>query len=72
MGTGEYLAYCEGYILGQTEALHNAGSICLPIGATGIQAEAVVRKYLKDHPELWDRAAWWLTKQALTSAFPCR
>jgi hypothetical protein len=67
----QYKPFCAGYILARAEALDEERKVCLPSTVTGGQVQAVVRKYLNEHPELWDRAGWWLVRQALVSAFAC-
>ncbi|MFM9852571.1 MAG: Rap1a/Tai family immunity protein [Sphingomonadaceae bacterium] len=64
--------YCVGYILGTSDQLSIHRDVCRKQSSGGnVQTLAVVRKYLKDHPENWDRHPLWLVKQSLTEAFPC-
>jgi hypothetical protein len=44
---------------------------CLPSGSTGEQAVLIVRKFLKDSPQVLHQPADVLAFVALTRAFPC-
>jgi Rap1a immunity proteins len=65
------LGFCKGYIEAHAEALGLEGKVCLTTDNKPDQLIAVVKKYLADHPELWDKPALWLVRDALVQAFPC-
>jgi hypothetical protein len=65
------LGFCKGYIEAHAEELGLAGKVCLTTDNKPDQLIAVVKKYLADHPELWDKPAMWLVRDALAQAFPC-
>lgn len=62
---------CVAYILGVLDASSAAGEVCPKGGSLTYQAIGVVRKFIKDHPEFWDRAPVWLVKEPLKATFPC-
>lgn len=64
------VGYAKGFVRGASEAL-GAKAICLPPDATAVQAEAIVLKYLRANPEIWQKNAVDLVAVALTAAFPC-
>ena len=65
-------AYIRGFADGAT-AQHAPGyQICFPKSATGLQARAVVEKYMLDHPENLHHQAGMIGSAALAAAFPCR
>jgi hypothetical protein len=64
------VGYAKGFVRGTSEAL-GARAICLPPDATAVQAEAIVLKYLRANPELWQKNAIDLVAVALTAAFAC-
>ena len=59
------------YITGVAETFSVLGLLCLPNGVTTGQMQAVVSKYLKEHPEKWNNDANPIVYVALSSAFPC-
>lgn len=65
---------CGGYIFGASDAVAAAGVICRPDNPTtgNLQTEAIVRKYLRDHPEEWSFLGSYVITKALKEAFPCR
>jgi hypothetical protein len=65
------IGFCEGYIEAHAEALTYEGKACIEADIDPAQLIAVVNKYLTDHPELWNRGASWLVRNALIQAFPC-
>jgi hypothetical protein len=65
------IGFCEGYIEAHAEALTYEGKACIEADIAPAQLIAVVNKYLVDHPELWNRGASWLVRNALIPAFPC-
>jgi hypothetical protein len=69
---GESYSPCTSFITGAADALALEGSHCLPMGAEVSQQVAVVRKYVADHPEQWQKHSVLLIKVALSRAFPCR
>jgi hypothetical protein len=64
------VGYAKGFVRATSEAL-GAGAICLPDDATSVQAEAIVLKYLRGNPELWQKNAVDLVAAALKTTFPC-
>jgi hypothetical protein len=64
------VGYAKGFVRATSEAL-GAGAICLPEDATSVQAEALVLKYLRSNPELWQKNAVDLVAVALKTTFPC-
>lgn len=51
---------------------HERSPFCTGPGSIkGGQLADVVRKYLWEHPELRNRGATWLVRNALSRAFPC-
>jgi hypothetical protein len=65
------IGFCEGYIEAHAEALTYEGNACIEVDIDPAQLIALVNKYLADHPELWNRGASWLVRNALIEAFPC-
>jgi hypothetical protein len=65
------LGFCEGYIEAHAEALTYEGKACIGADIAPAQLIAIVNKYLTTHPELWNRGASWLVRNALIQAFPC-
>ena len=64
---------CVGYIMGVLDRMSISRQICLPYtGSTTLQAVAVTRKYLTDHPDRWNLAPISLVSTALRDTFPCR
>ena len=63
--------FCSGFMLSSFDQLSYAGTVCGRLGATPGQIIAVGKKYLSDHPELWDRPPAFLLKTAFVAAFPC-
>lgn len=64
--------FCSGYVLGTFDSLSGRKTVCPSDNVTTEQTMAVARRYLKDHPELWDRAPSWVLEQAFKAAYPCR
>jgi Rap1a immunity proteins len=64
------VGYAKGFVRGTSETL-GARLICLPPDATAVQAEAIVLKYLRANPELWQKNAVDLVAVALSATFPC-
>lgn len=64
-------AVCFGYSVGVAESL-NGDDFCIPKGAKAGQAQDVVTKYLRDHPETRHQPAIDLVVKALKAAFPCQ
>lgn len=64
------VGYAKGFIRATGEVL-GAKAICLPPDATAVQAEAIVLKYLRANPEIWQKNAVDLVAVALTAAFAC-
>ena len=59
------------YVTGIAETFSILGLLCIPNGVTRGQMQAVVAKYLKEHPEKWNGDANPIVYVALSSAFPC-
>lgn len=72
--TSLHLDGCGGYIFGVFDALAGKSVFCPPYNpdSGNEQIEAVVTKYLKDHPEQWNKAADFVVSEALRDTFPCR
>jgi uncharacterized membrane protein len=68
---GLVLDSCAAYILGAADALSIAGKFCNSGNAWTLQAVAVTKKYIRDHPEKWSKHASFLVQDALSQAFPC-
>ena len=64
------IGYAKGFVRATSEAL-GANVLCLPADATAAQAEAIVLKYLKANPELWQKNAVDLVAAALMVTFTC-
>src|SRR6202167_4605811 len=64
------IGFCEGYIEAHAEALTYEGKACIEADIAPAQLMAGVKKYLADHPKLWNRGASWLAGIALIQAFP--
>lgn len=69
--------WCLGYVGGTSDALifFSSGKVpkaCLPENGTHGQTQAIVTKYLRDHPEYLNRPALEVVISALAAAFPCR
>jgi hypothetical protein len=62
-------SFCEGYILGSAENI-DLKWWSPPRDLTNGQVLGVVKKYLNDHPELWDQPASLLVNNSLIQAFP--
>lgn len=68
---------CSWYVIGAHDG-YVAGlrpkrpAYCLPVPAMNVQMQAVVKKYLEDHPERRHMLASDLVVEAFTVAFPCR
>ena len=65
---------CYGYVMGVTDLLlwvNTNLKLCAPSEATGGQVVAIVRKFLKEHPEMLHEDADFLVMSALQEAFPC-
>lgn len=60
----------SGYVSGVVDA-ENDVAFCTGPGVTAGQYNAVVAKYVKAHPEQWDKGALHLVVAALKEAFPC-
>jgi hypothetical protein len=65
--------WVEGFIngVGVAESAHGSHTICLTKDITLEQSEAVILKYLSDHPERRHIAISALAFVALRGAFPC-
>ena len=59
------------YIGGVMDAIDDI-LVCRPKNSTGNQVLAIVRKYIKENPEKWNKSAWYLVYTPLTKAFPCK
>jgi Ssp1 endopeptidase immunity protein Rap1a len=64
------VGYAKGFVRGTSETL-GAKLICLPPDVTAVQAEAIVLKYLRANPEVWQKNAVDLVAVALSATFPC-
>lgn len=62
-------AMLAGYVRGVVDA--SISVLCMPGNVTVGQSLAIVKKYVRDHPEKWAWNAIWLVNVALLEAFPC-
>lgn len=62
----------SGYVLGATDALTTAGVLCPVDGVTELQLDALVSKYLKDHPDQWAMSGPSIVYSALQPLLGCR
>jgi hypothetical protein len=60
-----------GYVRGVSDTLTVVMPKCVPSSASPGQKMAIVRKFLDEHPELWDLAGASLVVVALKTAFSC-
>lgn len=67
-------AHCLSYIAGLSFAIGYWGlnKTCLPPSSTLEQFIRVVYKYLQDHPERLHERRFFLVRDALKEAFPCK
>ena len=68
------LHVCLGYIAGAADAASSSasyGMVCLPEGISMSQAADIVKRYLRDHPEVRHYAAYDLAANALAEVWPC-
>jgi len=63
------ISFCEGFILGSAENI-DMKWWSPPPNLTNSQVLGVVKKYIIDHPELWDQPASLLVNNSLIQAFP--
>lgn len=67
---------CNNYIIGVADGVRmtkeGLNSLVIPDHVTGTQLEAIVLKYLKDHPAFRHYPAALLVYEALTEAFPVK
>ena len=62
--------FCYGYVIG-TYDTYDGEKICVPSSVPSGQLVAVVKKFLKETPELLHLSAYGLVALALSLAFPC-
>jgi hypothetical protein len=62
-----------GYVTGVMDVIYvlNSGVICLSANVTVGQLTAIVKKYVREHPEEWHLVASSLVFKALVEQFPC-
>lgn len=60
-----------GYIVGVKDSVNNI-LFCIPNDVEGEQILAIVRKYIKNNPEKWNKGNWNLVFSPLKEAFPCK
>lgn len=68
-------AYCVGYVTGVADVANNDRTplkVCIPTAITQTQMKTVVMKYLTQHGEESDYAAFSSVRAALREAFPCQ
>jgi len=71
--SGTNLDACNSYMLGVADTLQIDRKSCRPPSEAGtLQTVTIARRYIHDHPELWDRHPAYLVRSALIAAFPCR
>lgn len=61
--------FFSGYVLGISEDIKG---VCYTKGVKNIQAIDVVFNYLERHPEIRNKDATYLVKEALREAWPCK
>jgi hypothetical protein len=61
----------RGFVSGVVDA-GNKVAFCTGEGVTRGQFVAVVAKFVKEHPELWNHAADEIVTEAMRASFPCR
>jgi hypothetical protein len=72
-GEGVTLDPCASYVLGVADALQMTDAICRPNSDIATrQTVAIVRKYVRDHPDEWATHPVILIRSALGRAFPCQ
>lgn len=61
------------YVVGVADGLvlNKSYRHCMPPTLTGAQLDAVVCKWLHEHPEKWHFTASSLIRRAISDAFPC-
>jgi len=62
---------CLGYLLGLADILSVTGTICLTPTATKGDLQEIVASYLREHPNLMERAASQVVTLALSESYPC-
>jgi hypothetical protein len=60
-----------GYVMGVVDTLDGI-TICIPADVKAIQVAAIVKKYLKDHPEECNESGAALVVKALVPPFGCK
>jgi len=63
-------AYFTGYVEGVIDAAEGR-SICFPTGVVKGQLHSMASKYLREHPEEWNKSGDELVIRALLPTFPC-
>jgi Ssp1 endopeptidase immunity protein Rap1a len=64
--------FCAGYVLGAADALQITGRTCRSASdAATVQTLEIVKRYIREHPEEWDKHGAWLVETPLAKAFPC-
>lgn len=61
---------CFGYVIGISDGIDRKVA-CIPDGVTARQVMSIVKKYLKENPEVHHFKAQYLIGLALMKAFPC-
>ncbi|WP_420920896.1 Rap1a/Tai family immunity protein [Aeromonas veronii] len=61
----------SGYVIGVHDAFDSV-LFCTPENVTAGQVTAVISKYMKANPELWNQPADAIIVEALKKAFPCK
>lgn len=59
-----------GFVIGASDAVSGV-LICLRPNAKVDQSVEIVKRYFKNHPEIWDQPAANLVIEALSQEFPC-
>lgn len=65
-----YPAWGSGYLFGVATSIPTP-NVCAPPNASGNQIEAVLKKYLMDHPELHHLPFNVIAERGLRAAWPC-
>lgn len=63
--------FCSGYIVATFDALALTHQVCGSGDSLTAQIVAIGKKYLKEHPEEWDKAPPWVLRKAFQQTFPC-
>lgn len=71
-GVAMHAGLCTGLAYGVAFELLMQDAVCLPKKLSPAEAGLVLRKFLRDHPELLHLPAEALAHRAIVEAYPCR